>query len=111
MERFDSELQKGTTELLVLSILDREELHGYALIKRLRALSGERFRMNEGALYPLLHRLVREKKLQVSTRSQGGRERKTYRLTAAGRRALAAAATAWRDYAGFVDAVVRGEET
>ena len=108
--RFDPELLKGTTTLLVLAVLAREELHGYGLIKRLRSLSGDRFRMNEGALYPLLHRLVRQQHVQAATSVQGGRERKTYRLTAAGRRALDAATTAWRDYTQFVDAVVDGDD-
>lgn len=110
MARFNAELIKGTTELIVLALLDREALHGYGIIKRLRGLSDDRFQMNEGALYPLLHRLVREGKVRGSVEADGGRERKTYRLTPAGRRALEAAGEEWAAYTGFIGGLIRGPE-
>ena len=110
-ERFPAELIKGTTELLVLSLLSRgEPLHGYGILKRLRELSDDRFRMNEGALYPLLHRLVREKKVKAATTMVGGRERKSYRLTAAGGKALARARSVQEDYQRFVARVLQEPE-
>ena len=101
-ERFPAELLKGTTELVVLAALSRERLHGYALIQLLRARSDGRFRMNEGALYPLLHRLEREKKLRSRIEQTGARSRRSYEITAAGRRELARRVTEWEAFHGFV---------
>ena len=63
-DRFDPGLVKGSTELLVLAVLGGGALHGYAVIQRLAELSHARLRLNEGALYPVLHRLERERKVR-----------------------------------------------
>ena len=101
-ERFPPELLKGTTDLVVLAVLARERLHGYALIQRLRESSGDRFRINEGSLYPLLHRLERAKWLRAREQEAGGRVRKSYETTAAGRKELARRTREWE---AFRDAV------
>ncbi|MEQ8768466.1 MAG: helix-turn-helix transcriptional regulator [Planctomycetota bacterium] len=110
MDRFDSELMKGTGATLILALLAENELHGYALIQELRRRSSDRFRMNEGALYPLLHRLEREGWLASRTRQQGARSRHCYRLTQAGRKALDERRSEWRAYAEFVEDVLEGSE-
>ncbi|MEO8245691.1 MAG: helix-turn-helix transcriptional regulator [Chloroflexota bacterium] len=88
-----SQFLKGTTELLVLSMLEDETLHGYEIAQRMRdAAPG--LAVSEGALYPTLHRLERRGALQA-TRGSGkaGPRRRYYRLSDEGRAVLAAART------------------
>lgn len=108
---FDPEMRKGTSETVVLAVLRDAELHGYGIIKALREISRERFRMNEGALYPLLHRLEREKKLTSRMATVGGRSRKTYCITSLGCEALADNEKSWNDYADFMKRVLDRAET
>lgn len=108
--RFDPEVRKGTTETIVLAVLadpaHEAGLHGYGLIVKIRELSEDRFILNEGALYPLLHRLEREKKLRSRTSTVRGRQRKTYALTDAGRIALAEQHASWSTYVAFMKRVL-----
>ena len=108
--RFDPEIRKGTTETIVLAVLadpaNEAGLHGYGLIVKIRELSEDRFLLNEGALYPLLHRLEREKKLRSRTSTVRGRQRKTYGLTDTGRMALAEQRASWNTYVAFMKRVL-----
>jgi transcriptional regulator len=103
------ELQQGTLELLILSILVAGPLHGWAISRRIRERSNEALVVNQGSLYPALYRL--EDRGLVSADwgiSPEGRRAKFYRLSAAGRRALAREAEAWRRYSGAVNLVLSG---
>lgn len=74
---------------LVLSLLAEGESYGYAIIQRVRELSGEEVQWTEGMLYPVLHRLERDKLITAEWRkSESGRERKYYRLTTKGGKTL-----------------------
>jgi transcriptional regulator len=85
------EVPQGTLELMILSILAREPLHGYGLTQRLTTLSGDRFRVNPGSLFPTLYRLEQDGKLSADWRpTENKRTAKYYRLTAAGRKQLEA---------------------
>jgi PadR family transcriptional regulator PadR len=90
---------------LVLAILLEGDSYGYAIIKRVAALSGGHLQWTDGMLYPVLHRLERQG--LVSTRwgtSETGRRRKYYRITRPGRLQLAAQQQQWR----VVDETLRG---
>jgi PadR family transcriptional regulator PadR len=94
-ERSPGVLQ-GTLDMLVLKALARGPLHGYDVAEHILAWSGEVLRVEEGALYPALHRL----ELRGLLASQWGvsannRRAKFYRLTAAGRKQLAAESSEW----------------
>lgn len=81
---------------LVLGILAEEESYGYAILKRVEASSGGEIAWTEGMLYPLLHRLERLGQIESTWRdSETGRRRKHYRITAAGRTALADQLRQW----------------
>ena len=97
-----AELLKGHLEGLVLAILAEEPLHGYAVMVRLKAKSGEAVVVEGGTLYPLLHRIEEAGLVKSSWSTISGRKRKTYSLTAKGRRALQEKQRAW---AAFVDAL------
>ena len=101
------ELQQGTLELLILTILSSGPLHGWAISRRIRERSGEALTVNQGSLYPALYRL--EDRGLVSADwgiSPEGRKAKFYKLSAAGRRELAKETDAWRRYSGAVNLVL-----
>ncbi len=102
----------GTLDLLMLQALESEPLHGYAIGRWLRQQSRDVLRIEEGALYPALHRLERQR--LVAARwgaSELGRQAKFYRLTAAGRRRLAAERDRWREHATAVEAVLGAQRS
>lgn len=83
------ELIAASTRPLLLAILSEGESYGYAMIERVRAQSGGRLEWSEGMLYPVLHRLERDKLVLSSWKvAENGRKRKYYRLSAAGTRAM-----------------------
>ena len=90
------ELIAASTRPLVLSVLAKGESYGYAIIQRVRELSGGELQWSEGMLYPVLHRLEREKLILSSWKtSDNGRRRKYYRLSAKGTRAIDAERLQW----------------
>ena len=98
-------LQKGSAELLVLSMLEGRDRHGYEIAQRIEALSDGRLSFQAATLYPLLYKL--EQRGLVAGRwveKPSERRRRFYRLTPDGRRALGLQRRAWRD---FFDAVQR----
>jgi DNA-binding PadR family transcriptional regulator len=85
---YSKELIKGTLRTVVLRLLDREgRLYGYQMNKRVEELSEGRYTLTEGALYPLLHKLVKDGLLTTETEKVNGRARRYYSITEAGRTA------------------------
>lgn len=83
------ELVAASTVPLVLSVLEEGESYGYALIQRVRELSGGEIEWTEGMLYPVLHWMEKEKLIESEWQdSDSGRKRKYYRLRREGRKAL-----------------------
>jgi transcriptional regulator len=83
------DVPQGTLDLMILSILAREPLHGYGITQRLTSLSGDRFRLNPGSLFPSLYRLEQDGKLKGEWRpTENNRRAKYYAVTTAGRRQL-----------------------
>jgi DNA-binding PadR family transcriptional regulator len=94
--RIDKDLVAASATPLVLSILAEGESYGYAILKRVRALSGGELEWTDGMLYPLLHRLGRLGYVTTEWRTPPeGRRRRYYRLTDAGRAALAEHRRQW----------------
>lgn len=108
MKRGDipGELIKGHLEMLLLSILEHGAMHGYAIIEELRRRSGGTFQLPEGTIYPALHRLEGAGYLASTWSGAGGRKRRMYTLTGAGREALAAKRGEWETFAGAVSSVI-----
>jgi PadR family transcriptional regulator, regulatory protein PadR len=101
----DRELKKGSAELLILSLVEHEPRHGYELSKLIESRSNGAIRFHVASLYPLLYRLEKRGWIEgrwVEKASQ--RRRRYYRLTAEGRRTLAAQRRNWRE---FVEAIAR----
>jgi PadR family transcriptional regulator, regulatory protein PadR len=87
VEKLD--IPQGTLDLMILTILAREPLHGYGISQRLAALSRGQFQVNPGSLFPSLYRLEQDAKLKAEWRAtENNRRAKYYRLTAAGKKQL-----------------------
>lgn len=93
----DRELTKGTLSLLVLFLLRRKRMYGYELAATVREETDGAFQWKEGSLYPSLHKLEQQGLIRSEWEGPpGGRQRKYYDLTDAGRAALAEKVAAWR---------------
>lgn len=98
---------QGTLDLLVLSTVARGPLHGFGIASRIQQSSGDLLRVEEGSLYPALHRLEQEGLLASDwDQSENGRRARFYRLTARGKRQLAAEEERWDRLARGVAAVL-----
>jgi transcriptional regulator len=101
----DRELKKGSAELLILSLLEAQPRHGYELSKLIDVRSGGLLKFHIDSLYPLLYRLEERGWIKGSwVEKPGERRRRFYRVTADGRRVLAAQIKTWET---FVEAVRR----
>ncbi len=104
----DKDLVAASATPLVLGILADDDSYGYAILKRIRDLSGGRLDWTDGMLYPLLHRLERQGLVTSRwDRSAEGRRRKHYALTTSGRTALAERRQQWAAVADTLDRVWR----
>jgi transcriptional regulator len=82
--------------MLLLHVLSLQPLHGYAIAQRVQQISRDAVRVNQGSLYPALHRLEQKRWLAAEWRqSETGREAKFYALTKAGRKQLAVEKASW----------------
>jgi PadR family transcriptional regulator, regulatory protein PadR len=89
-------IPQGTLDMLILQILSLESAHGYAIARRLQQMSREVVQVNQGSLYPALHRLEQKGWLKSEWRqSDTGREAKFYALTRAGHKQLAIEKSSW----------------
>jgi transcriptional regulator len=98
---------RGHLDALILAVLERQTLHGYAIIEALQAHSGGALDLPTGTVYPALRRLERAGYVASEWSTVSGRKRRTYQLTSAGRRALAEERTEWRSFADVIEGVLR----
>ena len=90
-------IPQGTLDMLILQILSLEPAHGYGIAQRLQQVSREAVRVNQGSLYPALHRLEQKGWLKAEWRqSETGREAKFYSPTRAGEKQLAVEKESWK---------------
>jgi PadR family transcriptional regulator len=96
-------IPQGTLDMLILQILSVEPAHGYAIAQRLEQISRAVVQVNQGSLYPALHRLEQKGWLTAEwTASDTGRDAKVYTLTRAGRTQLEVEKDSWTRLAGAV---------
>ncbi|HEY2917924.1 MAG TPA: PadR family transcriptional regulator [Candidatus Binatia bacterium] len=99
-------IPQGTLDMLILQILSLEPAHGYGIAQRLEQISRSVVHVNQGSLYPALHRLEQKGWLQSEwKRSETGREAKFYSLTSSGRRQLRVEKDSWARLTGAVQLV------
>jgi PadR family transcriptional regulator, regulatory protein PadR len=101
-----AETLKGHLDSMLLAALEAGPRHGYAIMEALRAGSGGQFDLPTGTVYPALRRLERGGLIHGTWAEVGGRRRRVYELTPAGRRMLAAERGSWRQFAAAVTALL-----
>lgn len=106
--KIPKEMAKGSHELILLKLLSRKDMYGYQLIQEMALLSEDAFRMSQGSLYPFLHALEDKGLISSYTQMVNGRERRFYRLTAPGRRALAEKEEQWSAYTRAMGRILEG---
>jgi PadR family transcriptional regulator, regulatory protein PadR len=103
-----SQLLRGTTPMLVLTVIADGELYGYEIAQKVRELSGGAFAPSEGSLYPALHKLELDGALEATWReSDRGPRRRYYRLTKKGQGLMAEAQSEWSTFVTAVAGVTR----
>ena len=103
-----SDLVQGTLDLLILKTISLEPLHGWAIAKRIEQVSGEVLQVQQGSLYPALHRLEQQGWIRAKwAESESGRQAKFYSLTAAGRKHFEQEAANWKRLSGAINLVIQ----
>jgi len=102
-----SDLVQGTLDLLILRTIQLEPMHGWAIAKRIQQVSLEVLQVQQGSLYPALHRLEQQGWIKARwAESETGRQAKFYTLTAAGRQQMEAETANWNRLSAAIDLVV-----
>ena len=105
-----SDLPQGTLDLLILKVLAPEPLHGYAIAQRLQQVSRDVVQVQQGTLYPALHRLEQRGCLSASWKaSDTGRDAKFYKLTRQGQAQLESGTASWDRLAAAIGLILRPE--
>ena len=105
--KIGKELLKGSTGLLVLSVIAEEDMYGYQIIQLIESRSENVFKLKEGTLYPILHAFEREGYIQSYIgESETGRERKYYKITPSGKLWLASKKEEWNVFSEAVQRIV-----
>ena len=108
--KISKELAKGSTGLLVLSVISKTDMYGYQIIKTLEVMSENVFSLNEGTLYPILHALEKEELLSSywADSPDTGKRRKYYKITKKGLQELEMQKEEWETYQKAVNRVIGG---
>ncbi|HLJ76811.1 MAG TPA: PadR family transcriptional regulator [Acidobacteriaceae bacterium] len=102
-----NDLVQGTLDLLILRTLLPEALHGWAIAKRIQIVSGEVLQVQQGSLYPALHRLEQQGWIRAKwAESETGRQAKFYALTNAGRKQLEQETANWNRLSAAINLVI-----
>lgn len=103
-----NELLQGTVDLLILKAVSLQPMHGWGISQRIQQISRGVLEVNQGALYPALHRLEDQGWLDAEWgTSENNRRAKFYRITTAGRRQLATEVRSWQRYATAVQLLLQ----
>jgi|SRR5215831_16635870 len=101
------ELPQGTLDLLILKTLALEPQHGWGISERIQQISSDVLQIQQGSLYPALHRLERRGLIKAKwATSENNRQAKYYELTRMGRKQLETESAAWRKLTSVVDQVL-----
>lgn len=106
--KINSELLKGSTQLLVLKLLEQKDMYGYEIIKEISSLSNGVFQFKEGSLYPILHSLENKKYIKSYWESStSARNRKYYQITKSGKAVLQEKVEEWNCFSAGVASILR----
>lgn len=111
MSNAKSDLLQGTLDMLILKAVSLGALHGYAIAQRIQQISADVLQVQQGSLYPALHKLENRGWLKAEWgASETGREAKFYSLTRLGRKQLELEAANWERLSAAVSAIMRTAE-
>jgi len=103
----NADVLQGTLDLLILKAVSLEPMHGWGISQRIGQISRGVLEVNQGSLYPALHRLVKRRWLEASWgTSENNRRARFYKLTTTGRKQLAQETDTWRRFSAAVDEVL-----
>ena len=103
-----TDLVQGTLDLLILKTISHEPKHGWAIAKRIQQVSQEALQVQQGSLYPALHRLEQQAWIKAEWRpTETGRMAKFYSLTKAGRKQLEKEWESWTRLSGAINLVIQ----
>ena len=106
-----SEVLQGTLDMLILKVVALGPIHGYGISQRIRQISKDVLQVQQGSLYPALHRLEKRGWLQSAWReSENGRQAKFYKLSARGRKQLSEEQQTWERLTGAIALILRTAE-
>ena len=106
--KINKELLKGSTSMLILSLLEKENMYGYQMIKELSRKSKELFELKEGTLYPILHALEQKNYITSYWDNSGTKKRKYYSITKDGRKHLKEKKEEWECFSSGINQVLGG---
>ena len=107
--KINKELMKGSTSILILSLLENEDMYGYQISQSLKEKSKNVIELKEGTLYPMLHGLENENAVQSYwIDADNGKRRKYYTITTDGKKLLKQKKTEWQYYTDAVNSVIGG---
>lgn len=102
--KINKELLKGSTTILILSLLNKKDMYGYEMIKEIEIRSKNVFSFKEGTLYPILHTLENENYIESYwDSSQAARKRKYYKITTTGKKVLSEKEKEWKLFSSTVN--------
>ncbi len=108
MTDYKAELLQGTLDMLILKTLALEPMHGYGISQRIQQISRDVFRVNQGSLYPALHRLEKEGLIEAEWgASDNNRRARFYRLTKVGRKRLSEETQNWERLAAAIARILQ----
>ena len=106
--KIDKELLKGSTTMLILNLLKKEDMYGYQMIKKLKETSEDVFELKEGTLYPILHTLEENRYITSYWDESSSKKRKYYSITKKGKDVLKEKETEWKIFSNGVNKVLGG---
>ena len=103
----NADVLQGTLDLLILKSVSIDSMHGWGISQRIQQISSGVLEVNQGSLYPALHRLVKRGWLQAAWGpSENNRRARFYRLTTLGKKQLADETATWRRFSAAVEAIL-----
>ena len=103
----NADVLQGTLDLLILKSVSIDSMHGWGISQRIQQISSGVLEVNQGSLYPALHRLVKRGWLQAAWgTSENNRRARCYRLTTLGKKQLADETATWRRFSAAVEAIL-----
>jgi len=98
----------GVPELLILKLINHESMYGYQIVQTIKILNNEVFAFGEGSIYPILHRLEKQKLLLSKRQTVNKRSRIVYRITISGKKKLERSTAEWQRVADAINKVLNG---